>query len=144
MQSSLVATKPPRPAQEMKSANAKSGIRSDEGRRARLGGAEATYRQGSALVEVRANNTPIRALVDTGCNTYALVSEDPVSEDLVRRLTLPYAEKKLRQLGAFTETTKPTHALGVVALTREIGGFEQRVYAYAVEGLDEDLFLGKP
>lgn len=93
----------------------------------------------SAVIEVQVNSTRIQALVDSSCNAYALIDAAHA-----RKLRLPFVEEKPRQFSSFAESTAPVTAQGVVAMTLEIGGYEQTLFAYAVQGLGEELFLGKP
>lgn len=95
----------------------------------------------SALVQVRIdkNNTPVNALIDSGCDCYAAISES-----LTRRLRLPLVDARKHPLRGYSEYTQATEACGVAAFTLETAGFSERIYAYVIPGLDEDLFLGKP
>ena len=95
---------------------------------------------GPRLAVVKINQgPPIEALTDSGCDCYVLISES-----LVRRLRLPLVERRAIPLRAFSESAGETDATRVAVFTIEISGYEERLYAYVVPGLEYDLFLGDP
>ncbi|XP_044715138.1 reverse transcriptase (RNA-dependent DNA polymerase) domain-containing protein [Hirsutella rhossiliensis] len=69
----------------------------------------------TVLVNARVNRGyRIRALVDCGCDCYAVIDEA-----LVRKLRIPFVD------------SKPL-------------GFDERVFAYVIPSLGQDMFLGRP
>ncbi len=93
-----------------------------------------------ALISVRLNKGHrTQALVDTGCDFYAIVDES-----LARKLRLPLVDRSARPLRGFAEGVNDTEATGVARISVEISGHAEELYAYVVRGLDQDLFLGKP
>ena len=94
----------------------------------------------SSNIQVRINSVhATKALIDSGCDCYAVVSED-----LVTRLSLLLVEECSRPLRGYSEEMKQGKSSGVAVLTVEICGFEEEVFAYVVPGLSQDLFLGNP
>ncbi|KAF4478229.1 Transposon Tf2-6 polyprotein [Colletotrichum fructicola Nara gc5] len=94
----------------------------------------------SAVITARIHKgTQADALVDTGCDLYALVDHD-----LARRLRLPIVDRSERILGSFSDATGATKATGVVVFNLELCGYDEKIFAYTVRGLGDDLFLGKP
>ncbi|KAF5503436.1 Transposon Tf2-6 polyprotein [Colletotrichum fructicola] len=77
--------------------------------------------------------------MDTGCDLYALVDHD-----LARKLRLPVVDRSERVLGSFSDATGATKATGVVVFNLELCGYDEKIFAYTVRGLGDDLFLGKP
>ncbi|KAM4063256.1 reverse transcriptase (RNA-dependent DNA polymerase) [Hirsutella rhossiliensis] len=70
------------------------------------------------LVNARLNRgNPIRVLVDSGCDCYAVIDE-----------------------ASSESVTSP----GVVAVVVETAGFDERTFAYVVPSLGQDMFLGRP
>ncbi|SPO07798.1 uncharacterized protein DNG_10493 [Cephalotrichum gorgonifer] len=92
-----------------------------------------------ALVQVRVNNRLVNALIDTGCDCYAAISES-----LFKKLKLPLVDRKKRLLRGYAEDNETAEAIGVAKFSSDISGFLEDAYAYVVPGLGEDLFLGKP
>lgn len=92
-----------------------------------------------ALVQVRVNREQVRALIDTGCDCYAAISES-----LFKKLKLPLVSRRKHPLRGYSEHTEATEAIGVAVFKTEISGFTQRTFAYVIPGLGEDMFLGKP
>lgn len=93
-----------------------------------------------ALIQVRVNRGVITsALIDSGCDCYAAISQA-----LASRLRLPLVDRRKRPLRGYSEYTQATKTSGVAALTIETGGYIQKIYAYVILGLGEDLFLKKP
>lgn len=81
----------------------------------------------------------MRALVDCGCDFYAVIDAD-----VVRKLRIPFVDRKKRWLSGFSGEAKDVLSPGVVVFILETGGHAERVYAYVVPQLGEDLFLGRP
>ncbi|KAK2730718.1 hypothetical protein CKAH01_19098 [Colletotrichum kahawae] len=94
----------------------------------------------SAVITTRIHKgTQADALIDTGCDLYALVDHD-----LARKLRLPVVDRSERVLGSFSDATGATKATGVVVFNLELCGYDEKIFAYTVRGLGDDLFLGKP
>lgn len=92
------------------------------------------------LIEARINRgNHVRALVDTGCDCYAVIDEAAV-----KRLRIPLVDRKPRRLGGFSEATKDVMSPGVAVFIMETGGYDERIFAYVVPQLGQDLFLGRP
>ncbi|OAQ57979.1 Pol [Purpureocillium lilacinum] len=97
-------------------------------------------RSNSVLVDTRINRGHrARALVDSGCDCYAVIDEA-----LVKRLRIPFVDSKLRKIGGFSEAATEVVSPGVVAFMIETGGYDERIFAYVIPGLGQDLFLGLP
>ncbi|KAK2733975.1 hypothetical protein CKAH01_18994 [Colletotrichum kahawae] len=79
------------------------------------------------------------ALVDTGCDLYALIDHD-----LARKLCLLVVDRSERLLGSFSDAIGATKATGVVVFNLELCGYDEKIFAYTVRSLSDDLFLGKP
>lgn len=77
--------------------------------------------------------------MDCGCDMYSMVDSQ-----LARRLRLPYVDRTKRRLRGFADKSAQTTTKGVVAFDLEISGHVEKVYAHVVDGLDVDVFLGKP
>lgn len=93
-----------------------------------------------ALITVRVNSKNVTtALLDTGCDCYAAINKD-----LVRRLRIPLVDRRERKLSGFSEGMSPPTTKGVAVFSMEIGGFEERIYAYVIPKLGHNIFLGKP
>ncbi|KJZ70184.1 hypothetical protein HIM_10407 [Hirsutella minnesotensis 3608] len=82
---------------------------------------------------------PIRVLVDTGCDCYAVIDEA-----VVRKFRIPLVDSKPRQIGGFSESSESVTSPGVVAVVVETAGFDERIFAYIVPSLGQDMFLGRP
>ena len=80
-----------------------------------------------------------RALADSGCDCYAVIDKA-----LVKRLRIPLVDSRPRQIGGFSGETKEVTSPGVAVLVVEVGGFAERIFAYVVPQLGQDLFLGRP
>ena len=92
------------------------------------------------LVNARLNRgNPIRVLVDTGCDCYAVIDEA-----IVRKFRIPLVDSKPRKIGGFSELSESVTSPGVVAVVVETAGFDERVFAYIVPSLGQDMFLGRP
>ncbi|SPO00384.1 uncharacterized protein DNG_03229 [Cephalotrichum gorgonifer] len=92
-----------------------------------------------ALVQVRVNNKLVRALIDTGCDCYAAISES-----LYKKLKLPLVDRRKRLLRGYADDNETSEAIGVARFSSDISGYLEETYAYVIPGLGEDLFLGKP
>jgi transposase InsO family protein len=93
----------------------------------------------SPIISVRVNNEPLSALYDTGCDSYALVSKE-----VQQRLSLPLVDTKRRLLSGYRKEDSPGASEGIAILDLETGGYTERITAYVIPGLTEDLFLGTP
>ncbi|KAF4474222.1 Transposon Tf2-9 polyprotein [Colletotrichum fructicola Nara gc5] len=94
----------------------------------------------SAVITTRIHKgTQADALVDTGCDLYSLIDHD-----LARKLRLPVVDRSERLLGSFSDATGATKATGVVVFNLELCGYDEKIFAYTVRSLGDDLFLGKP
>ncbi|KAK2743688.1 hypothetical protein CKAH01_18380 [Colletotrichum kahawae] len=82
--------------------------------------------------------TQADALVDTGCNLYALIDHN-----LAHKLHLPIVDRSEQLLGSFSDSTGATKATGVVIFNLKLCGYDEKIFAYSVRGLGDDLFLGK-
>ncbi len=92
------------------------------------------------MVDTRINRGHrARALVDSGCDCYAVIDEA-----LVKRLRIPFVDSKPRKIGGFSEAATEVVSPGVVAFMIETGGYDERIFAYVIPGLGQDLFLGLP
>ncbi|OWT42540.1 aspartyl protease domain-containing protein [Pochonia chlamydosporia 170] len=92
------------------------------------------------LIEARVNRgIQVRALVDTGCDCYAIIDEAAV-----KRLRIPFIDRNPRRLGGFSEATKDVMSPGIVVFMMETGGYDERIFAYVVPRLGQDVFLGRP
>ena len=52
--------------------------------------------------------------------------------------------RKKQPLRGYSEYTKATGTAGIASFLMDVGGYVQKMFAYVVPGLDEDVFLGKP
>ena len=93
----------------------------------------------SATIQARVNNRIVTALIDSGSDCYAVVDES-----LVRRLRIPLVDTRQRRLNSFAEETGNLATKGVAVMDLELGGHLERIYAYVVPGLGEEIYLGKP
>ncbi|KAK2730934.1 hypothetical protein CKAH01_19086 [Colletotrichum kahawae] len=94
----------------------------------------------SAVITTRIHKgTQADALIDTGCDLYALVDHD-----LARKLRLLVVDRSERVLGSFSDAIGATKATGIVVFNLELCGYDKKIFAYTVRGLSDDLFLGKP
>lgn len=93
----------------------------------------------SPVLAVRINNIPICALYDTGCESYALVSEE-----VQQRLSLPLVDKKKREMSGFREEDAKGTSSGIAVFDLEASGYVERVFAHVIPGLTEEMFLGTP
>ncbi|KJZ69779.1 hypothetical protein HIM_10838 [Hirsutella minnesotensis 3608] len=92
------------------------------------------------LINARLNRgNPIRVLVDTGCDCYAVIDEA-----VVRKFRIPLVDSKPRRIGGFSEFSESVTSPGVVAVVVETAGFDERIFAYIVPSLGQDMFLGRP
>lgn len=92
------------------------------------------------LVQLRINNyLSSKALLDSGCDYYAVINED-----LVHQLQLPIVDRKQRTVRTCSDEAGTVRTRGVAGLTIEIGGHEERIVAHVIRNLGQDLFLGKP
>ncbi|KJZ69492.1 hypothetical protein HIM_11109 [Hirsutella minnesotensis 3608] len=82
---------------------------------------------------------PIRVLVDSGCDCYAVIDEA-----VVQKFRIPLVDSKPRQIGGFSESSESVTSPGVVAVVVETAGFDERIFAYVVPSLGQDMFLGRP
>ncbi|KAH9225125.1 hypothetical protein K456DRAFT_1732147 [Colletotrichum gloeosporioides 23] len=73
------------------------------------------------------------------CDLYAFVDHD-----LACKLRLPVVDRSERVLGSFSDAIGATKAIGVVVFNLELCGYDEKIFAYTVRGLGDDLFLGKP
>jgi Reverse transcriptase (RNA-dependent DNA polymerase)/Aspartyl protease len=93
----------------------------------------------SATIQARVNDQRVTALVDSGCDCYSVVDES-----LVQRLHIPLVDTRQKLLNSFAEGTGNLATKGVAVMDLELGGHIERIYAYVVPGLGEDIYLGKP
>lgn len=79
---------------------------------------------------------PISALADTGCSSYAVVSEH-----IVRKCGLDVVQIRPRSLGDIRGVTENgIHEVAWIHV--DMDGFEDKVLAYVIPGQTEDLVLG--
>ncbi|KAF5523082.1 hypothetical protein CGCA056_v005720 [Colletotrichum aenigma] len=78
------------------------------------------------------------ALVDTRCDLYALIDHN-----LACKLRLPIVDRSKQVLGSFSDSIGATKATGVVVFNLKLCGYDEKIFAYTVRGLSDDLFLGK-
>ncbi|KAK2748185.1 hypothetical protein CKAH01_18103 [Colletotrichum kahawae] len=83
--------------------------------------------------------TQADALVDTRCDLYALIDHD-----LAYKLRLLVVDRSEQLLGSFSDAIGATKATGVVVFNLELCGYDEKIFAYTVRSLSNDLFLGKP
>ncbi|KAK2731035.1 hypothetical protein CKAH01_19082 [Colletotrichum kahawae] len=83
--------------------------------------------------------TQADALVDTGCDLYALIDHN-----LARKLRLLVVDRSERVLGSFSDAIGATKATGVVVFNLKLCGYDEKIFAYTVYSLSDNLFLGKP
>lgn len=94
----------------------------------------------SPLIKITINSdTAVKALVDTGCTTFAVIDRD-----FVNRLNLPYIDRSRRLLRGFQDAAEEVRTYGVVAAKIEMSGYEEEILAHVIEGLGDDLILGLP
>ncbi|KAK2729512.1 hypothetical protein CKAH01_02486 [Colletotrichum kahawae] len=94
----------------------------------------------SAVITTRIHKgTQADALVDTGCDLYALIDHD-----LTRKLHLLVVDRSEQLLSSFSDATGATKATGVVVFNLELCGYDEKIFAYTVHSLSDNLFLGKP
>ncbi|KAK2731027.1 hypothetical protein CKAH01_19085 [Colletotrichum kahawae] len=74
-----------------------------------------------------------------GCDLYALVDHD-----LACKLRLLVVDCSERVLGSFSDAIGAIKATGVVVFNLELCGYDEKIFAYTVRSLSDDLFLGKP
>ncbi|KAK2756379.1 hypothetical protein CKAH01_05900 [Colletotrichum kahawae] len=74
-----------------------------------------------------------------GCDLYALIDHD-----LARKLRLLVVDCSERVLSSFSDATGAIKATGVVIFNLELCGYDEKIFAYTVRSLSDDLFLGKP
>ncbi|XP_044717381.1 transposon Tf2-3 polyprotein [Hirsutella rhossiliensis] len=92
------------------------------------------------LINARLNRgNPIRVLVDSGCDCYAVIDEA-----VVQKFRIPLVDSKPREIGGFSESSESVTSPGVVAVVFETAGFDERIFAYVVPSLGQDMFLGRP
>ncbi|KAH9225103.1 hypothetical protein K456DRAFT_1732169 [Colletotrichum gloeosporioides 23] len=72
--------------------------------------------------------TQADALVDTGCDLYALIDHD-----LARKLRLPVVDRSERLLGSFSDATGATKATGIVVFNLELCGYDEKIFAYTAK-----------
>ncbi|KAM4054390.1 transposon Tf2-3 polyprotein [Hirsutella rhossiliensis] len=85
----------------------------------------------TVLVNARVNRGyRIRALVDCGCDCYAVIDEA-----LVRKLRIPFVDSKPREIGDSQSQRRVSYPQA---------GFDERVFAYVIPSLGQDMFLGRP
>ncbi|KAK2733926.1 hypothetical protein CKAH01_18998 [Colletotrichum kahawae] len=94
----------------------------------------------SAVITTRIHKgTQADALIDTGCDLYTLIDHD-----LARKLRLLVVDRSERVLGSFSDATGAIKATGVVVFNLKLCGYDEKIFAYTVRGLSDNLFLGKP
>ncbi|XP_044715292.1 reverse transcriptase (RNA-dependent DNA polymerase) domain-containing protein [Hirsutella rhossiliensis] len=81
---------------------------------------------------------PIRVLVDSGCDCYAVIDEA-----VVRKFRILSLIRSLERSGIL-ESSESVTSPGVVAVVVETAGFDERIFAYVVPSLGQDMFLGRP
>ena len=59
------------------------------------------------------------------------------------RVTIPLVDKRAIPMGGFIEDIEDIKTTGVAVFTIEISSYMERIYAYIVPGLKQNLFLGK-
>ena len=79
------------------------------------------------------------ALIDEGCQCYAVINEE-----LVKGLGLRYVSSENREIKGASKVMKNGKIKGAVAFRMEIAGFNQNVYAYVVDNLAFPIILGNP
>ncbi|KAK2773430.1 hypothetical protein CKAH01_03890 [Colletotrichum kahawae] len=94
----------------------------------------------SAVITTRIHKgTRADALVDTGCDLYAFIDHN-----LARKLRLLVVDRSERLLGSFSGAICATKATGIVVFNLKLWGYDEKIFAYTVRSLGDDLFLGKP
>ncbi|KAK2728293.1 hypothetical protein CKAH01_11090 [Colletotrichum kahawae] len=94
----------------------------------------------SAVITTRIyKGTQADALIDTGYDLYTLIDHD-----LARKLRLLVVDRSERVLGSFSDAIGAIKATGVVIFNLELCGYDEKIFAYTVRSLSDDLFLGKP
>ncbi|KAK2729270.1 hypothetical protein CKAH01_10358 [Colletotrichum kahawae] len=94
----------------------------------------------SAVITTRIHKgTQADALIDIGCNLYALVDHD-----LARKLHLLVVDRSKRVLGSFSDAISVIKATGMVIFNLKLCGYNEKIFAYTIRSLSDDLFLRKP
>ena len=94
----------------------------------------------SPLMQIRVyGDSSARALVDTGCTTFAVINKDYVD-----RLHLPYITRRSRLLKGFQDEVEKVRTHGVITAKIELCGYEEEIKAHVIENLGNDLILGLP
>ncbi|KAK2731152.1 hypothetical protein CKAH01_19077 [Colletotrichum kahawae] len=83
--------------------------------------------------------TQADALIDIGYDLYTLINHN-----LARKLRLLVVDRSKRVLGSFSDAIGAIKATGVVVFNLELCGYDEKIFAYTVRSLSDDLFLGKP
>ncbi|KAK2728548.1 hypothetical protein CKAH01_10903 [Colletotrichum kahawae] len=83
--------------------------------------------------------TQADALVDTGCDLYALIDHN-----LARKLHLLVVDRSKQLLGSFSNATGAIKATGVVIFNLKLYIYNEKIFVYTVRSLSDNLFLGKP
>ncbi|KAK2764152.1 hypothetical protein CKAH01_15829 [Colletotrichum kahawae] len=74
-----------------------------------------------------------------GCDLYALIDHD-----LARKLRLLVVDRSKQVLGSFSDAIGAIKATGIVVFNLKLCGYDEKIFAYTVRSLSDDLFLGKP
>jgi hypothetical protein len=62
----------------------------------------------------------------------------------MKELQLPIMDRRRKSLTSFSDGIKKLATCGVAVIDLEIGGYIERLYAYIVQDLGYNIFLGKP
>ncbi|KAK2756827.1 hypothetical protein CKAH01_17112 [Colletotrichum kahawae] len=82
--------------------------------------------------------TQADALIDTGYDLYTLIDHD-----LACKLRLLVVDCSERVLGSFSDAIGVIKPIGVVVFNLELCGYDEKIFAYTVRSLSDDLFLRK-
>ncbi|KAK2734717.1 hypothetical protein CKAH01_07951 [Colletotrichum kahawae] len=94
----------------------------------------------SAVITTRIyKGTQADALIDIGCNLYTLIDHD-----LACKLRLLVVDCSERVLGSFSDAIGTIKVTGVVIFNLKLCSYDEKIFAYTVRSLSDDLFLGKP
>lgn len=94
-------------------------------------------------IEVILNKTIIStALIDSGCDTFALISDRLVQKLQVERI--PIAPRPVQKATAHSSAREEIRIEWVAHFNMDIDGHQRGVFAYVIPGLRDDVILGIP
>ncbi|KAK2769922.1 hypothetical protein CKAH01_14937 [Colletotrichum kahawae] len=83
--------------------------------------------------------TQADALIDIGCDLYTLVDHN-----LACKLRLLVVDRSKQVLGSFSNTIGAIKATGMVIFNLKLCSYDEKIFAYTIRSLSDNLFLRKP